>query len=130
MIDEDLRSLILADPAVSNLIATNGVYPQRLPQDVTKPCIVYKVWDGAPDKVAGGTSAIKRYSVDISVYSETYGVMRQIVQALINLFQGLGVEEGGSMITGSRVQNVINDYESFIELYSSTLDITLIAKEI
>ena len=129
MIDQTIRTLILNDATVSSLIATNAVYPQRLPQDVDKPAIVYRMMDGIDDLTAGSTSALTRYTMDLTVYSETYGTMRQIVQGLTNLFQGLATTESGDLITGSRVMNIVNDYESFIELYSSTLDITLIVKE-
>ena len=37
MIDQSLRTIILNDSNINALIATNGVYPQRLPQDVTSP---------------------------------------------------------------------------------------------
>ncbi len=47
MIDQSLRTIILADSTITALIATNGVYPQRLPQDVTKPCIAYRVMDAS-----------------------------------------------------------------------------------
>ena len=129
MIDTTIRTLILNDSTVSSLIATNAVYPQRLPQDIDKPAIVYRVMDGIEDLTAGGTSVLKRYTVDLTVYSETYGSMRNIVQGLTALFNGLAVIESGDLITGCRVHNIVNDFESFIELYSSTIDITLIVKE-
>jgi hypothetical protein len=46
MIDQSLRTYILGDSTITSKIATNGVYPQRLPQEVDKPCIVYTVQDG------------------------------------------------------------------------------------
>ena len=129
MIDESIRAIILGDAATAALIATNGVYAQRLPQDVTKPCIVYSMLHGIDDLTAGSTSALKRYTIDLKVYSEKYSQMRTITQALVTLFQGLSTVQNGDMIQGSRVQSIDNDFEATLQLYSSQLDITLICKE-
>lgn len=129
MIDQTLRALILADPTVSGLIATNGVYPQRLPQDVAKPCIAYRVMDGFSDITAGSTSALNRYTVDIYVFAEKYGEMREITRAVVSLMNSLSVVQGGDAIEACRVHNIVNDFEETLNLYSSTIDITLIARE-
>jgi hypothetical protein len=129
MIDQSLRSLILAESSVTSLIASNAVYPQRLPQEVTKPAIVYRVMDGIESLTAGGVSALRRYQVDLTVFAEKYSEMREITQALVALFNGLTAEQSGDLIQGCRIYNIVNDFEETLQLYSSTLDLVLLVKE-
>jgi len=129
MIDQSLRSIILADSTITSLIASNGVYPQRLPQDVAKPCIIYQMGDGIPQLTAGSTSDLKRYTVDLIVVAEKYSQTREITQALISLFQGLGTTQSGDEVKGCVVHNVFNDFEETLQLYSATLDIVITVKE-
>lgn len=128
MIDQSLRTIILNDSTISNLLATNGVYPQRLPQEVDKPCIAYRVMDGFGDLTASGTTALRRYTVDLTVFAETYGAMRELTDAVVNKFNGLSVVQGTYYIESSRVHNVVNDFEETLQLYSATIDITLLAR--
>ena len=128
MIDQSLRTIILNDSSISALIATNGVYPQRLPQDVAKPCIAYRVMDGFSDITASSTSALRRYTVDLTVFAETYGAMRELTDAVVTKFNGLSVVQGDDHIEASRVHNVVNDFEETLQLYSATIDITLLAR--
>lgn len=129
MIDQSLRSLILAESSVTSLIASNAVYPQRLPQEVSKPAIVYRVMDGIESLTAGGVSALRRYQVDLTVFAEKYSEMREITQALVALFNGLTAEQSGDLIQGCRIYNIVNDFEETLQLYSSTLDLVLLVKE-
>jgi hypothetical protein len=129
MIDQSLRSLLLADSTITALIASNGVYPQKLPQDVAKPCVVYRVFDGMPDLVAGGSSALTKYTVDLTIYSETYFGMRVITKALVSRLHGLSDDTYVDLIKGCRVHNTFNDFEETLNLYSATIDCTLTCKE-
>ena len=129
MIDQSLRSLILAESSVTSLIASNAVYPQRLPQEVSKPAIVYRVMDGIESLTAGGVSALRRYQVDLTVFAEKYSEMREITQALVALSNGRTAEQSGDLIQGCRIYNIVNDFEETLQLYSSTLDLVLLVKE-
>jgi len=129
MIDQSLRTYLLAQSSITSKIASNGVYPKRLPQEVTKPCIVYTVHDGIENLVAGGVSALRRYQVDLTVFAEKYSEMREITQALVDVMNGLSVTQSGDQIEGCRIHNIVNDFEETLQLYSSTLDLVLIVKE-
>lgn len=129
MIDTSLRTLLLADSAITALIATNGIYPQKLPQDVAKPCVVYRVFNGVSDLVAGGSSALMKYTVDLTVYSDTYSGMRNITRALVNRLHGLQNSQYTDTIHHCKVHGTFNDFEETLNLYSSTIDVTLIVKE-
>ena len=128
MIDQALRTIILYDSTINALIATNGVYPQRLPQDVDKPCIAYRVMDGFGELTASGTTTLHRFTVDLTVFSETYGGMRTLTDALITKFNGLSIVQGSDRIESSKVQNVVTDFEETLQLYSATIDLTLLAR--
>ena len=84
--------------------------------------------DGFSDLTASGTTALRRYTVDLTVFSETYGGMRELTDAVINKFNGLSAVQGDDHIESSRVHNVVNDFEETLQLYSATIDITLLAR--
>ena len=129
MIDTSLRTLLLADSTIDALLPANAIYPQRLPQDVPKPCVVYRVFDGIPDLVAGGSSSMVKYTVDLTVYSETYSGMRAITRALVSRLHGLSNNQYVDKIHGCIVHNTFNDFEETLNLYSATIDCTLLVKE-
>ena len=129
MIDTTLRTLLLADSTIDALLPANAIYPQRLPQEVAKPCVVYRVFDGIPDLVAGGSSSLMKYTVDLTVYSNTYSGMRNITRALVSFLHGLSNHEHSDVIKSSVVHNTFNDFEETLNLYSATIDCTLTCKE-
>jgi hypothetical protein len=84
--------------------------------------------DGFSDLTASGTTALRRYTVDMTVFAETYGAMRELTDAVINKFNGLSAVQGSDHIESSRVHNVVTDFEETLQLYSATIDITLLAR--
>ena len=62
------------------------------------------------------------------MFAETYGGMRELTDALVTKFNGLSIVQGSDRIESSKVHNVVNDFEETLQLYSATIDITLLAR--
>lgn len=130
MIDKNLRSILLSDTAITNLIATNAVYPIKLPQEVAKPCIVYNVFNGIPELTYNGVSNLMRYTVDITIYSESYGNMRELARKVIARLNGYSSNSyADTQIRGVKVHSTFNDFEEKLQLCTTTIDLTIYVKE-
>ena len=127
MIEQQLRTAMLADSAISAL--TTGIYPQTLPQGVSKPCITYMFNNGIQPLISGGRHAISTYSVTLHLFAETYGSGRDLTRAVLDYIQGLNTVLTTDTVVSASVQNVFTDYEETLELYSATIDFILHAQE-
>jgi hypothetical protein len=129
VIEQSLRTAVLADPTLSSLLPADAVYPGMLPQGVTKPCVTYSFHDGVGDLQYGGIAPADRYTVTLRVYADTYGSCHAVKRALIALLHGMSTVLSGDAVLSCRVHNVFADYEDTLELYSSTIDLTLHTQE-
>jgi len=119
MIDTQLRSFLLGQNAISSVVS--GIYPVRLPQDSAGTSIVYEVNHGIADRVAGGVSVVKRYDINMSVYSPSYATSRQLTESLSALLNGYAGMLGTESVTSSLLITQINTYEEKTLLYRSIL---------
>lgn len=126
MIDEDLRTFILADGTLSGLLGSaTAMYPLRLPQGAAKPCLVYTVNDGIANLQSGSVSPIRRYQVILKVYSEDYGDGRAIVERVRTILDGLYTAWTSLDVVAAHVTNVASDYGETHEHYSWVIDTTI-----
>lgn len=125
MIDTELRTYLLADAQLTTLLNGGSIYPQRLPQGVSKPCIVYDMDGGMARVNLGSVSPIQSYNCTLKVYSTDYGTSRQIAERLLTLMTGLSTTLTSMKVVSSDVNNVFTDYEDDHELYSSIIDISI-----
>lgn len=129
MIEQELRTAILADPTISALIPADAVYPQFLPQGHAKPCITYSFHDGIAPLTHGGTSDRTMYTVTLKVFADTYGDMRAVTRALVSLLNGMSQPLTNDTVVSARVQNVFMDYEDGLELHTTIIDLTMHIRE-
>lgn len=127
MIEQEFRTALLAQPAVSAL--TSGMYPGGLPQGVSKPCITYQFHDGFDRVLSAGTDGINRYNVTLRVFAENYGTCRELTKAVLTYIHGLTTGLTTDVIVGAYVQNVFGDYEETLELYTSVIDFNMYVQE-
>lgn len=105
MLTDGLYSLIIADPAVSAILATrafptgaaktSGVYPGQSPQADPLPDIVYTQIHGAGLMSMDGPDPLKFARFQFSCYGATYLSSKKLARALLNAlenFTGLLVD--------------------------------------
>lgn len=129
MIEQELRAGLLADATIGSLIPANAVYPHHLPQSAPRPCVVYQFHDGYQPLIHGGKHANKMYTVTLRVFAEDYGTCRLVTRAVIDYIHGLNATLTSDTVVSAKVHNAFADYEDTLELYTTTIDTTLHARE-
>lgn len=129
MIEQELRTAILADVTLAALLPADSVWPLALPQGVAKPCITYTYHDGMAELTHGGTIDLTRYMATYKVFGESFEDSRAVTRALTTFFQGMSQQLTNDTVVSARVNNVFADYEDGLELYTHILDITLHTRE-
>lgn len=126
MIDQDLRTFLLADATLQGLLGdTNAVYPVRLPQGAFKPCVTYAIHDGIANLQAGSVAVLRRYSVTLKVYSEDYASLRLITERIRSMLTGLSTTWSSVTVASAHVHNVFTEYGETHEHYCAVLDCTI-----
>ena len=120
MIDIDLRTHLLSNSNISNMVGTD-VYALRLPQDTTTTAIVYDIGAGFPLAQLGSLESVIRYNVTLSVYSPSYVSMRQLSEHITTQLNGMTGTMGTTAVTGAHVESAINTYEEEQKLYRNII---------
>ena len=120
MIDIDLRTHLLSNSNISNMVGTD-VFALRLPQDKTTTAIVYDIGAGFPLAQLGSLESVIRYNVTLSVYSPSYVSMRQLSEHINTQLNGMTGTMGTSSVTGAHVESAINTYEEAQKLYRNII---------
>lgn len=101
MIEQDLRTYLLAQPSVTALIATR-LYPIRLPQGVTLPAVTYQRITGSSEQAYDGPVNLGQGTIQFDCWADTYAsalaVAEQVRQKLAAI--------------GHRITNLIDFPES------------------
>ena len=120
MIDIDLRTHLLSNTDISNMIGSD-VYALRLPQDKTTTSIVYDIGAGFPLAQLGSLESVIRYNVTLSVYSPSYVSMRQLSEHITSQLNGMTGTMGATAVTCAHIESAINTYEEEQKLYRNII---------
>lgn len=86
MIDEQIRSYLLTQTAVTNIVGFLGVYVVRARQEQSAPYIVVEQTGGNTEQHMEGLSGVEQANVDIRCHHRTdalAGTLAEIVKPLI-----------------------------------------------
>lgn len=109
IIGDELRAKIIADGAVSALVAQR-VYPNILPQGPTYPAIVYSQISGVRLHHLGGTSGRANPRFSYHCWGATYASARAVANALRSLLDGFN----GTLTTAHAtimIESELDDYD-------------------
>ncbi len=120
MIDIDLRTHLLSNSNICNMIGTS-VYALRLPQNTNASAIVYDMGEGFAETQVGSLETVVRHSVTLSVYSPSYGSMRQLTKHVTDHINGFNGAMGSTNVTGTYLVSTINTYEEESKLYRTLI---------
>jgi len=96
MIQADIYSVLSKDSEIS-AICGNRIYPQRLPQGVSVPAVVYTMNDITPVKSLTGESGLDNGTVEIVCWALEYTKAHLLAEAVRAAF----VASGSAVLTGS-----------------------------
>lgn len=86
MIDEDVRTYLLAQSAVTALVGSSGVYVDRATQGTAAPYVVVNQGGGNPEQHADGATTLHRSTVEVTCHAATAakaGALANIVETAL-----------------------------------------------
>jgi len=110
VIEDALRSVLLADAAVSALVGTR-VAPMKLPQGGTLPAIVYQRISTIPRMGMESEVGPTRSRVQLSLWADTFQQVRALTTAVRAALQGWSGPAAGVDIKLVSLANWLDDYE-------------------
>lgn len=128
MIESDLRTFLLAQPAVSALIV-DRLYPARLPQGATLPAVTYQRIAGTPVISHDGASDLARARFQFDCWAETYDAMVGLAKAVRVALSGHRGYMGTNPATAAGVLNQIDFPESEPVLWRRMIDAVIWHRE-
>lgn len=115
----ELRSYLLADPAVTALVGQR-MHPESLPQNVTYPALSFAQVSAVRERDLCGPAGFAHPRVTINSWAETYAVAHQLATAVrqaLDGFHGEAFVPAGVRIGSVRIDNELDGDEPEIGLY-------------
>lgn len=106
----DLRSYVLADPAVATIVS-GRMFPVQLPQNVRYPCLSYSQVSAVRDYSLCGATLRVWPRITINSWAENYGdavALADAVRRAINSFSGTMGSGPGTQIDSVKLDNEID----------------------
>ncbi len=124
MIFEGLRTFLLADATISNLIGVRA-YSQKLPQDPTFPSIVITTISGQERYSTEGATGppIGRFQIDS--WDSTQAGSRTLAAAVRARLSGYKGAAGSESIKGAFIENDFDMYDYELNKYRRFQDYTI-----
>ena len=128
MIEQDLRTYLLAQAPVSALIGTR-IFPLRLPQGVTLPAVTYQRISGVPVISHDGASDLARARIQVDCWAASYAAMAGLAMAIRTALSGYRGPMGNNGATAARVINQIDLSEPEPALWRRMIDVAIWHRE-
>ena len=125
MIETDLRTYLVAQVAS----AGGRVYPAKLPQNPTYPCITYFQVSGPRDYSHDGYSGTTASRYQVSCWGKTYAATKGLAREVIRAVEGYTGMMGTTRIGLIRVDNETDNYEYDSDVYHMPVDLIIQYKE-
>jgi len=134
VVEVALRTILLADPAVSALVG-DRIAPSMIPEDASLPALTYVVVDEEPDEHQEGLSGIETVSIQFSAwavgtpagsgYATSRKLARAVRRALHSKRQVVG-DVSLEAITGGRVRTERPEVDT--DVWHSFIEFEVIAR--
>lgn len=85
--EEDFRSLLMADIAISNLVSNRVNYTTH-PQGQPLPGLVLNVVSDAEEYTLQGPTGVSQARIQVDCYADTYGAAKLLSRAVRSLLSG------------------------------------------
>ncbi len=110
--EEGLRVRVLAGPA--RTFIADRMFPQKAPQNVQRPYVVFKRISGNPERHMRGAAAIAQARIQLVSYASTYSTVKSVADAIrlsLDGFKGeVAVGSGTFYIRHLSLQNDLDDF--------------------
>jgi hypothetical protein len=122
ILEQGLYAFLLAQPAITNLTTTKGIFLNSVPQGAPDTCLSIQKISAAPDSTNNGPSGLNIRRYQFCTYSSSYIKSVTLQETLRTVIDGFV----GYFPNGQRIFNIIRDNEldSFNELTDKERTIT------
>lgn len=124
MIEHAIYSILSNDAGVTTLSSTR-IYPVKLPQNATLPCVSYSVSEDAEDQTYDGQGTFQRVSVELDAWSDTHSEMLSLADAIKTAIKNYTGTVSGTTIDRVSIDSSVSVFEEEIEKYRKTWVCTL-----
>ena len=125
MLEAGLVSLITSDATLSGIVGTN-IYHVAVPANANYPCVSYQVVSSSSE-VALDKTKIQTKRIQFDAWAHTYQAVKQIEQALSDLFSGYsGTLAEGTQVLSAYPGIVIDTWEVESNTYRVTAEFNFI----
>lgn len=119
--ERHIESRLTSHAGLSALVSTR-VYPKKLPQEVTYPCLVYEVSNRSEYPTMGSNADQSRKRITVRGYDTSYSGVKSLeaqIKAALDRYTGTS---DGTTIDGSYLENMIDTYEDEFQVYGVEFD--------
>lgn len=120
-IEEDLRTFLVADPAITALVV-GRIYPLKLPQDPTLPAIAYMRVSGFRGRVQDGPAGYARPTFQIDCWADSYLEAKNVADAVRQRLQAYKGTMGTTEVQSVRFLGDRDDFERDVENFRILMD--------
>lgn len=116
---EESLFLALAVDAAVNAIAGQRVYPNRLPQKVTYPCVMYFRVSTVRDYHQAGSDGVPQARFQINSYAAKYADAKALAKAVLEVLDGFSGTLGdlqGANVLGVFSEDEMDDYDDELKV--------------
>lgn len=108
-IEEGVRSILLANSGVTDLISTR-VFPWLRQQGTSLPAVVYTLDNTEPQQSLGGYDGLTRASLTINSIADRYGDAKSLASAVRTALNGYT----GTPTNGHPIKSLVHDNDTGI----------------
>ncbi len=123
-IEDGLRTHLIADAPVTALVVKR-IYPIKLPQQPTYPCLTYEIVSDIPYRGLAGDADREVIRARVHCWAETYTVAIDLaakVRAAVGDFSGT---MGTTVVSSAKFETWNDIYEDVPEVYRRVADFML-----
>ena len=128
MIEQDLRTYLLAQPAIAALIGTR-CYPARLPQGAARPALTYQRIARTTSITHDGAADLGRARIQIDCWTDSYEAMVGLAKAIRAALSGYRGPMGSNGATAARIVNELDLPEPEPALWRRMIDVAVWHRE-
>jgi hypothetical protein len=130
-LEESIFLAVAGDTAVRDL-ADQRVYPNRLPQGATYPCVMYFRVSTVRDYHQGGSDRVPTARIQINSYAPKYADAKALAKAVFDVLDGfsgtLGDLEGANVL-GIFSDDEMDDYDDELKVEVVVQDFRIVYDE-
>lgn len=114
-----IYTLLQANANLTSLVSTR-IEPLRAGQNLTLPCVVYRVDSVLPESTHEAAGVIDAYRVSFSAFADNYLTVEEILAALRTALERQTLSTAGTHIQSASYDGLNDSYDLGADMYGQT----------